>query len=118
MVPLDESILPAARETTSSGFPSPALAASKSSAASRAVSEIPAQVYGSSDGASAEVWFPDELARFSKNCEHRRSFEDDAVALRGAHARGPEPRRIYLYAFGEVDVCKEGRSLGGATHEH
>ena len=73
---------------------------------------------GSSDGVSAEVWFPDELARFSKNCEHRRSFEDDAVALRGAHARGPEPRRIYLYTFGEVDVCKEGWSLGGATHEH
>src|SRR5215208_5695766 len=44
MVPLAASILPAARETTSSGSPSPALAASTSSAASTAVSEIPAQV--------------------------------------------------------------------------
>src|SRR5215208_2304141 len=115
MVPLAASILPAARETTSSGSPSPGFGGQyvERGVDGRVGDSGPGD--GRSDCIPAEIWFPQELARFSQNSAHRRSFENDTMALRGPHARGLEPRSIYLYAFGEVDVGKEGWSLDGAT---
>src|SRR5215203_2583624 len=73
---------------------------------------------GRADGVPAEVGFPDELARFSQYREHRRSVEDDPMALAGPHARALEPGCIYLHSFREVDVGEEEWAGRGATHEH